>query len=373
MNEKLELPENDTAKVGLIEKLKKNYTEATKMLKNPPLFDEVLENIPDVIEETEVRKVIGGEEEIDWDQTQYYYHILVGADLLNRGYTVEGLMVTYMPRHPKGKINADTMQQRSRFFGYKKKYLESCRVYLPNQSISEFVDYVEHEENLRRDLQDSTLEEIRQNMILSDRLNPTRNNILSLDILRNKMSGWRQLRAISSDNYVEQNISLIENNFLSKYKFSLFEDYKTEDRNHGYIKLGIKDVIKFISEFKADRMPDVMRKNHTITYLNHLSSLKRIDSAYIYNMAFGRPRGRSLKGNSINNLFSGKSTAKNEKAYMGDESVRDDEHFCVQIHNIKIKNKYKPNNGKQIYALAFYYPKNLETSYISAVPFIQTD
>ena len=373
MNEKLELSETDTARLRLIEKLKKSYIEATKKLKTPPPFEEVLEHISDVIEETEVHKVIGGEEEIDWDQTQYYSHILVGADLLNRGYTVEGLIVTYMPRHPKGPINADTMQQRSRFFGYKKNYLESCRVYLPSKSISEFVDYVEHEENLRSDLNDSTLEEIRQNMILSDKLNPTRNNILSLNILKNKMSGWRQLKAISSDNYVEHNINLIENTLLSNYKFSLFEEYETSDRNHGYIKLGIKDVIRFISEFKVDRMPDVMRKNHTISYLNHLSSLNRIESAYIYNMAFGRPRGRSLKGDSINNLFSGPSTAKGEKVYMGDKSIKDDEHFCIQIHNIKIINKYKPNNGKQIYGLAFYYPKNLEISYISAVPFIQSD
>ena len=371
MNKKLDLKDNDPAKMELIGDLKKNYKEAIKKLTSPPSFEEVLEEIQETIEDTELHKVIGGEEEIKWEETQYSSHILIGADLLNRGFTVEGLTVTYMPRHPKGKNNADTMQQRCRFFGYKENYLESCRVFLPNESIEEFVEYVEHEESLRSDLKVLSLEEIRQNMILSDKLNPTRNNILSHNILRNKMSGWRQLRTISSENYIEENIKLIEEEIISKHKFSLFEDYGTPDRNHGYLKLGVKDVIKFISKFKIDRMPDVMRKNHTISYLNHLSNLKQIEYAYIYNMANGNPRLRSLKGENINNLFTGKSIAKGEKTYMGDESIRDDEYFCVQIHNIKIKNNYKPNHGVKVYALAFYYPQNLELSYISTTPFIQ--
>ena len=371
MNKKLDLKDNDPAKMELIGVLKKNYKEAINKLTSPPSFEEVLEEIQETIEDTELHKVIGGEEEIKWEETQYSSHILIGADLLNRGFTVEGLTVTYMPRHPKGKNNADTMQQRCRFFGYKENYLESCRVFLPNESIEEFVEYVEHEESLRSDLKELSLEEIRQNMILSDKLNPTRNNILSHNILRNKMSGWRQLRTISSENYIEENIKLIEEEIISKHKFSLFEDYGTPDRNHGYLKLGVKDVIKFISKFKIDRMPDVMRKNHTISYLNHLSNLKRIEYAYIYNMANGNPRLRSLKGDNINNLFTGKSIAKGEKTYMGDESIRDDEYFCVQIHNIKIKNNYKPNHGMKVYALAFYYPQNLEISYISTTPFIQ--
>lgn len=371
MNKKLDLKDNDPAKMELIGDLKKNYKEAIKKLTNPPSFEEVLEEIQETIEDTELHKVIGGEEEIKWEETQYSSHILIGADLLNRGFTVEGLTVTYMPRHPKGKNNADTMQQRCRFFGYKENYLESCRVFLPNESIEEFVEYVEHEESLRSDLKELSLEEIRQNMILSNKLNPTRNNILSHNILRNKMSGWRQLRTISSENYIEENIKLIEEEIISKHKFSLFEDYGTPDRNHGYLKLGVKDVIKFISKFKIDRMPDVMRKNHTISYLNHLSNLKRIEHAYIYNMANGNPRLRSLKIDNINNLFTGKSISKGEKTYMGDESIRDDEYFCVQIHNIKIKNNYKPNHGMKVYALAFYYPQNLEISYISTTPFIQ--
>ncbi len=48
---------------------------------------------------------------------------------MDRGFTVKGLTVTYMPRG-LGEGNADTVQQRARFFGYKESYLGYCRVRL---------------------------------------------------------------------------------------------------------------------------------------------------------------------------------------------------------------------------------------------------
>ena len=43
-----------------------------------------------------------------------------------------------MPRSTKSKSNADTIEQRCRFFGYKRDYIEACKVYLPQESINEF-------------------------------------------------------------------------------------------------------------------------------------------------------------------------------------------------------------------------------------------
>ena len=75
--------------------------------------------------------------------------ILVGGQKLDRGFTVKDLIVTYLPRTTKGKSNSDTIEQRCRFFGYKKDYIEACKVYLPNESIDEFHEYVEFETSLR--------------------------------------------------------------------------------------------------------------------------------------------------------------------------------------------------------------------------------
>ena len=272
-----------------------------------------------------------------------------------------------MPRHPVGKQTADTMQQRARFFGYKKKYLKSCRVYLPQKSINEFKDYVMHEEYLRESLKRSTLNEVRQEIILSNDLNPTRANIISEKMLRHKMTGWKQLRKISSPSYLQDNINYIEKVFIPKHKFDLFEDYKSSYRNHNFIELPINEVITFISNFKTDSVPDVVRKSKTIEYLNTLSNTGKIKSAYIFDMAFSEPEGRlrTVKDNQIS-LQMGRNTDAGSY-YPGDREIKVDESFCIQIHRVKINNKFKPNHGKKVYTLAFYYPENLSTSFISVL------
>ena len=120
--------------------------------------------------------------------------------MLNRGFTIENLSMTYMPRTSAGKATADTIEQRCRFFGYKAKYIDICRVYLPAKGINDYVDYVDHEENLRGCLkQCSSLKEFTKHknaMLIADTLNPTRTNILSKDLVRTQLSGWSSLRSL---------------------------------------------------------------------------------------------------------------------------------------------------------------------------------
>ena len=74
-----------------------------------------------------VNSLADADRNIHWRRN--YSWILVGGQVLDRGFTVEGLTVTYMPRGP-GVGNADTIQQRARFLGYKRSYLGYCRVFL---------------------------------------------------------------------------------------------------------------------------------------------------------------------------------------------------------------------------------------------------
>ena len=56
-----------------------------------------------------------GTDEIDWESAPM--HILIGGNKLSRGFTVEGLTVTFVARKPSQQ--ADTMLQRARFYGYR--------------------------------------------------------------------------------------------------------------------------------------------------------------------------------------------------------------------------------------------------------------
>lgn len=82
-----------------------------------------------------------------------YSHILVGGQAMDRGFTVEGLSVTYMPRS-LGTGQVDTTLQRARFFGYKGSYLGFCRIWLDQPTIDAFRAIIEHEEDVRKRLQE---------------------------------------------------------------------------------------------------------------------------------------------------------------------------------------------------------------------------
>ncbi len=69
---------------------------------------------------------------IRWND--FYSHILVGGQAMDRGFTVEGLTVTYMPRS-LGTGQVDTTLQRARFFGYKGSYLGFCSVWLDQPTL----------------------------------------------------------------------------------------------------------------------------------------------------------------------------------------------------------------------------------------------
>lgn len=113
----------DLAYTDFIKEFKSMYPEAIREyqshVEDYPTFEEIMQHVPDIIYETNLMLIIsrnkkkGQTSEIDWDSS--ISHILVGADMLNRGFTVERLAVTYMPRHSVSKSTADTIQQRCRF------------------------------------------------------------------------------------------------------------------------------------------------------------------------------------------------------------------------------------------------------------------
>jgi hypothetical protein len=287
--------------------------------------------------------------------------------MLNRGFTVEGLAVSYMPRYSIGKSNADTIQQRCRFFGYKKNYLDSCRVFLPKDSILEYREYVEHEEIMREMLKENTLDRVEQLLILNGSMNPTRNNILSKDVVTSKLNGWRQMNALQ---YIDENISFVTK-FIKSQKFKNFTIYGTPDRNHRYVKLEIEKVIEFLKNFKMMNMPDALRKSSTIQYLRYLAEKKDIKYAYVFEMSYSYDISKS-KGTSIiedqgciklNNIFSGRSTSGKE-VYPGDKGIKFEDSLCIQIHKIKTKHISMQWDNKVLYTLGIYYPKDFAHSFV---------
>lgn len=72
--------------------------------------------------------------------------IAIGGFVLSRGLTLEGLMISYYSRNAGAY---DTLLQMCRWFGYRPKYEDLCRIYLTQDSIDKFDAVLDSVENLR--------------------------------------------------------------------------------------------------------------------------------------------------------------------------------------------------------------------------------
>lgn len=365
---RLELAEGDPTREELISQFRKNYKEAIRRVSNKHSFENIIDLMPDTIRDTHIALVIQNSNEINWSNATS--HILIGAEMLNRGFTIENLSVTYMPRYSRGKSTADTIQQRCRFFGYKQKYLDICRVFLPYESAEEYKDYVEHEEIMRTWLlENKSLEEVAQVLILDERMNATRKNILSVNVVQSKLNGWRQVNAL---NNIEENKNIIDN-FIKDRVFTNWQEYDTDDRCHRYIKVAVPEAIKLLKDFKLPNFPDALRKSATLQYLKYLMNKHDISYVYIIEMAYKknyRIRSLDLSKNRIGNIFSGHSPSGME-IYPGDKAIKKEDSICIQIHKLRFDNSSSRNlpeipveyKNRTCYTLGLYYPEQFAISY----------
>jgi hypothetical protein len=88
------------------------------------------------------------QESLDFDRRSIW-RILVGGNSLARGFTVEGLTVTYYRR---ATTQVDTLMQMGRWFGFRPGYRDLVRLYTTEELHSMFADACKDEEYLRTEL-----------------------------------------------------------------------------------------------------------------------------------------------------------------------------------------------------------------------------
>lgn len=155
-------------------------------------------------------------------------HILVGGNKLDRGFTIEGLTVSYLSRSTS--TQADTLAQRARAFGYRHEYLPYCRFFGTALTVDGFRSSVQTEEAMRRELLDWVAEghslsdwSERVGFLMGDGMRPTRIQVAP-SIVRTPARGWHILSCPSTDDRaLAHNRSLLEG-------LGLFE---AEQRDYG--------------------------------------------------------------------------------------------------------------------------------------------
>lgn len=150
-----------------------------------------------VIELLKVKLLNGDSKDVvDYTETSQSQIIAVGGNKLSRGITLEGLMISYYLRDPRAY---DTAMQMGRWFGYKKSYLDLCRIYSQRELLANFVHIMDATRILRNDITVMN-DECRTPLEFGLKLlsHPT-----MLPTARNKMRSGRKLDISFSEQRVE--------------------------------------------------------------------------------------------------------------------------------------------------------------------------
>ena len=348
----LTLPDTDPDKLELIEDFRDAYDDLRETT-GPELlaFDQLVASLRLGFTNTRVLEVNareGATPPVDWRSS--YGWILVGARAMDRGFTIEGLTVTYMPRGT-GVGNADTVQQRARFFGYKRSYLGFCRLYLEQGTLSAFQRYVDHEEDIRGQLQsiqreDRHLNDWKRAFILDAALRPCRRAVLELDYMRGEISDmWVTPRVVHAAD------SVIEANRVTVARFAeqmIFEDdvghpdRTTTQRHEVCRQVPLRAVIEqLLGRMRVPGVADSSLNTGMLLQLSRALESDPDEPCTIYRMS---PRERRKRGiaasGEVRQLFQGEAPVepreRRGEVYPGDRAIRDGETVTVQLHTLDL-------------------------------------
>lgn len=309
--------------------------------------------------------------------------ILIGGNKLERGFTVENLAVTYMPRG-SGVGNADVIQQRARFFGYKRKYLDILRAWLSKETILNYVNYVEHENEMRRQLIEidnsgSALQDWRRKFLLDKSMKICRSQVQSLPVAHEKLSsGFVFKQSQLFFDRLEENKFAVTN-FLKEFSIDDdFEDDKRVDRKCKFVEVDSEVVLNLLADWAAspsereqidrlmfavsliaDQGVEIKSRVVLMDVDNNSNQLSRFRSV----SQDAESRGSIDKGNwRIKNLFQGKNPKTGDLIYPGDDQVRFNDSITVQIH--KVIPQADGNEFSEVFAVAVSLPDGVSTGIV---------
>lgn len=291
--------------------------------------------------------------------SQYKNHkIYIGADLLQRGVTFKYLVTTYFTRWAKTG-NMDTTLQRCRWFGYRGKYLDLCKIFTTEKIMAEFSGIASMENDLWNQFESIENGE----MVLSDiivdatetSLNPTRKSIGYFKKVAFRNKWYNQRVGIFEPQKVKYNNLLIDSILNdSNIKWIDTSAGRTDGKNSKQYTYISYDLIKKIIE----QSNDIFSKK-PFGIKNLLKSIKGCKIALIKMFNEDEPiRRRTFTNDCVSALQQGADKVDiNERKYLGDSYVIVDEE-AVNIQLFRIEPKERNDSKDYIqYMFSFHFPK----------------
>jgi hypothetical protein len=140
--------QNATELSNLIYSLKNTF-DTRDDIEDKPKWDDILKVLSNVVETIVIREVHQKTSvPLEYRKDRVTNAIVIGGTSVSRGYTLEGLSVSYFLRNT---VFYDTLMQMGRWFGYRTNYEDLCKVYMSETMIDNFARIIEATEDLIND------------------------------------------------------------------------------------------------------------------------------------------------------------------------------------------------------------------------------
>ena len=350
-----------------LNKLKNSYTLYTsEVIQSQFPFDNtLLEELAICIKKTGVILQNGlGKETKETERTKWH-KIYIGGDLLQRGLTFPNLIVSYFTRFAKSGGNMDTTLQRARWFGYRSKYLDLCKIFTTDEISKEFTVLAEVEDDLWEQFEDveKGLLEINDIIIQAEntKQKPTAKNKAKFKKISFKNRWVKQKFIVTNDADRSTNNEYIQNLIASVNNWAA----TTIGSNIGeataqYTVFTAKQLNGLIQSIETafDREP------FNKATIKELVGTSDIPVILMWTDNENKTRYRSIYQDAANDrikaLHQGANTTDIEKlTYLGDQKVVvDPDKINIQIHYISPGLSKHDRLGKDQYMFAIYMPKD---------------
>jgi hypothetical protein len=288
-----------------------------------------------------------------------------------------------MPRSLGGG-NADVIQQRGRFFGYKRPYLDLLRGWFFLENAQAYRDYVVHEKSIRSQLevidnQNGKLSEWRRRFLLDPAYSPVRRQVIALQIMQKRLSVFKQHK-LYDPILSPQGKPFLERIHQAITELNVMpEDLRKNHRNF-YFDFPIDQGLELLADWPM--APENRAElDDTIWALRALADDGKITLSRVVLMDWNQKesnltiRERSMVRNlpnpqllpedqAIANIFQGR-TPKAEGNYPGDAEMKFEDSLTIQVHRVAplINGKRQP----EVVALALIVP-NSTSGFVAELP-----
>ena len=293
------------------------------------------------------------------------FHILIGGNKLDRGFTVEGLTVTYMNRPPSDQI--DTLEQRARAFGYRSNLLPYCQFFATARTIATLKGIVHTEDDLRANLRDA----FESGMSISDwakeiglylphQTKPTRQSVVSTLASFNLDGDWYALRKpLLGEPDVSANLEVLQASGLLDAEFVNYQRMA-----HRTIAMPLSNMVKdILLRWRVNNASPGWQHEKILDFLRRRPDQEQMCSLVLLANPSDSTAPRTRKwaqDTGFVNLFQGEDVSTNNQGvgYMGDRKVGilqiGENAVVLQVHHVT-RRGYDDEN---LYTLAIHLGKD---------------